>query len=39
MSEKHKMLSGELYDANYDKELIQDKVYDKLKLELINYKD
>lgn len=24
MSEKDKMLAGELYDANYDKELIKD---------------
>ena len=26
MSEKDKMLAGELYDANYDKELINDRV-------------
>ena len=25
MSEKDKMLAGELYDANYDKELIRDR--------------
>ena len=25
MSEKDKMLAGELYDANYDKELIKDR--------------
>ena len=25
MSEKDKMLAGELYDANYDKELINDR--------------
>ena len=25
MSEKDKMLAGELYDANYDKELISDR--------------
>ena len=30
MSEKDKMLAGELYDANYNKELIEDwyKAYD-----------
>ena len=25
MTEKEKMLRGELYDANYDKELIEDR--------------
>ena len=25
MAEKNKMLAGELYDANYDKELIMDR--------------
>ena len=25
MSEKNKMLAGELYDANFDKELIEDR--------------
>ena len=25
MGEKDKMLAGELYDANYDKELIKDR--------------
>lgn len=25
MSEKDKMLAGELYDANYDKELIKER--------------
>lgn len=25
MTEKEKMLTGELYDANYDKELINDR--------------
>ena len=26
MSEKDKMLAGELYDANYDKELIKERL-------------
>ena len=27
MSEKEKMLSGQLYDANYDKELIDERMH------------
>lgn len=26
MTEKEKMLAGEIYDANYDKELIQERI-------------